>query len=251
MPSTLNHSCFSAPTDPNVKIWRYMEFTKLVSLLESKSLFLSRSDKFEDRYEGSWSKANLSWLPKRLVPDLCTLDSDSDLVLSARKVAEKMRAWTYVNCWHINQRESAAMWKLYSRTDEAVAIQSTYLKLHQALPESTYLGKVKYIDYDTQEMPEGNLFWPYVHKRLSFEHERELRIVSADLPLTEKGEFDLDRINESAGKFIGVSLENLIENIYISPTAPLWFSDLVKSITSRYGYSFNVHQSDINRAPVF
>jgi hypothetical protein len=251
MASTLDHACFVAPEDKNVKIWRYMEFTKFVSLLESKSLFLSRADKFEDKYEGSWSKANLNWLPRRLVPDLSKIDPDSELVVSARELAEKMRAWTYVNCWHINERESAAMWKLYSRTDEAVAIQSTYLKLHHVLPEDTYLGKVKYIDYDVQSMPEGNLFWPYVHKRLSFEHERELRIVSGDVPITEKGGFDVNKVNEAPGKFVDVDLEILIENIYVSPTAPTWFFELVQSVVKRYEHSFKVSQSDIARAPVF
>jgi len=33
-------SIFSVPNNPNIKIWRYLDFTKFISLLETKSLFL-------------------------------------------------------------------------------------------------------------------------------------------------------------------------------------------------------------------
>ena len=39
------------------------------------------------------------------------------------------RDCTAVNCWHINEHESAAMWDLYLKSNEGIAIQSTYQKL--------------------------------------------------------------------------------------------------------------------------
>ena len=37
---------------------------------------------------------------------------------------------------------------------------------------------MKYVDYDATFIPEGNLFFPYMHKRLSFEFEREYRLLA-------------------------------------------------------------------------
>jgi len=47
------HPVFVQPDDPNVKVWRYMDFTKLVSLLDSRTLYFTRPDKFDDPFEGS------------------------------------------------------------------------------------------------------------------------------------------------------------------------------------------------------
>jgi hypothetical protein len=43
--------------DSNI-IWRYMDFTKFVSLLDRSALFFARADKFKDQFEGSWTKKN-------------------------------------------------------------------------------------------------------------------------------------------------------------------------------------------------
>jgi hypothetical protein len=40
-------------------IWRYIDFTKLVSILNSRSLFFARADQFDDPFEGSSTQANV------------------------------------------------------------------------------------------------------------------------------------------------------------------------------------------------
>lgn len=50
------HPVFQQPNNENIKIWRYMDFTKFMSLLDTKKLFFTRADKFEDPFEGSWPK---------------------------------------------------------------------------------------------------------------------------------------------------------------------------------------------------
>lgn len=246
MPSFIGHECFVAPSDANIKIWRYMDFTKFVALLETSSLFLSRSDQFEDPYEGSWSRPNRDRhsLFEKGYPTTFDIDGFSEMALW-------MRYCAYINCWHMNDREFAAMWKLYAKTDEAVAVQSTYHRLHNCLPNESYLGVVNYIDYDHHIIPFNNAFWPYVHKRLSFEHERELRVVEISFPSNENETLDLNKVDTPKGKLRRVDLNLLIENVYVSPTAPQWFFDLVNTIIQRYNYRFLAKQSDMSRAPVF
>ena len=46
------HPVFEQPSDVNVRVWRYLDFTKLVSLVDSRRLYFTRADKFEDPFEG-------------------------------------------------------------------------------------------------------------------------------------------------------------------------------------------------------
>lgn len=49
------------------------------------------------------------------------------------------------------------------------------------------IGLVKYIDYDKDVFPLDNTFYPFTHKRKSFEHEREVRFLIQNLPITAEG----------------------------------------------------------------
>lgn len=238
------HPCFEPPKNTDVKIWRYMDFTKYVSLLESRSLFFSRSDLFNDPYEGATSHLNALIRPKLYpkFPDKLFTDSS--------KFAEWVRQWTFINCWHMNAHESAAMWKLYARTNEAVAIQSTYQRLYSCVKDNAYIGVVKYIDYEKEWLPEGNSFWPFVHKRKSFEHEMELRAVIQELPLHEDC-ISVGLQNHEIGKLISIKPEDLITNVYVAPSAPEWFAILVQVVTKKFGFNFEVNQSLLSKKPVF
>ena len=49
---------FSPPQNLQIKIWRYMDFTKFVSMLENKGIFFPSLAMFDDPFEGSYSKGN-------------------------------------------------------------------------------------------------------------------------------------------------------------------------------------------------
>ena len=69
------NSTFVQPDDEEIKVWRYMDFTKLISLIDSRRLFFARADKLGDSFEGSYPKINIqkrAQLPKSLtkgIPD--------------------------------------------------------------------------------------------------------------------------------------------------------------------------------------
>jgi hypothetical protein len=252
MPAESNHPVFSPPADPNVKIWRYMDLSKYVSLLENAALFFPRVDSMDDPYEGATSHAN------KCMRSAVYNGSIPPSVFAARTAHLLWeRQWTFINCWHMNEHESDAMWRLYARTTDAVAIQSTYARLHKVLPCGTQLGIVKYIDYNTDWMPEGNSFYPFMHKRKSFEHERELRALIQDTPLkpdpngSAASVFDYDHANQGAGRMVSVRLQELVETIYIAPTAQTWFRDIVKGVTAKYQIDLPVEQSALDQSPEF
>ncbi len=45
------HLTFKAPENEEIKVWRYMDFTKLISLIDTSSLFFTRADQFNDPFE--------------------------------------------------------------------------------------------------------------------------------------------------------------------------------------------------------
>lgn len=47
---------------------------------------------------------------------------------------------------------------------------------------------IKYIDYKKDWIPEKNMFYPFVHKRKSYEHEKEVRAIYTSRPHNKKGE---------------------------------------------------------------
>ena len=131
------HPVFKKPENENAKIWRYMDFTKFVSMLDTKSLYFTRIDLLEDKFEGSVPKSFYSSMSSEKIEMLKAFypKSYKSRIKKSEKTALKKskknleinlarRKWTFVNCWHVNEDESAAMWKLYLKSNEGVAIQT-------------------------------------------------------------------------------------------------------------------------------
>ena len=74
----------------------------------------------------------------------------------------------FVNCWHMNEKESMYMWKIYASHHESICVQSTYRKLALLLPDDAFVGIVKYIDYDTDYIDVTFAVNYIVHKRTKF-----------------------------------------------------------------------------------
>lgn len=247
------HPVFIQPNNEHVKVWRYMDFTKLVSLIDSRRLFFTRADKFDDPFEGSWPRINVN--ARQLIPDVIPEEGRESFAKQMASLGDLNKKWPKyfaINCWHMNEHESAAMWRLYLKSDEGIAVQSTYCRFRSSIidEEQVHVGLVKYIDYDTEWIDAGNLLSPFVHKRKSFEHEHEVRALVSRWPIRDTGlDFNLETIEFGLG--IKVDAELLIENIYVAPSSPEWFADLVRTVVQRYGYDFPVLHSKLNEDPVF
>lgn len=239
---TQDHRVFDDPQDINVIIWRYMDFTKLIWLLENKALFFPRSDKLGDPFEGSITQKNIEFNPT---------SSEEQLQQKLKDFRIFIRQWTYVSCWHMNEYESAAMWKTYTQSNEAISIQSTYKTLKDLLPDNAYIGIVNYIDYEKDFIPETNTFYPFVHKRKSFEHENEIRAVIQDVPLGKNGGIDYSRSNSNNGVSIDIEPDKLIKKVYIAPASPSWYKELINSMIKKYKLNCPVIQSSMDEDPVF
>lgn len=246
--SASHHPVFKQPTNPGAVIWRYMDFTKFVSMLESSALFFARADCLGDPFEGSYSRGNERLRP--IIYQGMPSEALSRMATENASFTRLLRQWTFISCWHLNEGESAAMWKLYAQTNEAVALKSSFFRLANAVDDKTYVGMMEYIDFDRDWLPEGNTFYPYVHKRLSFAHEREVRAVIQELPVNDKG-IDLTKEPPIGGVERIVNLATLVESIYVAPTCPAWFKNTVEKVVRRYGLSTPVLQSALDAEPFY
>lgn len=227
------HPALLPPPDVNKKIWRYMDFTKFMSMLEEGGLFFTCIELMDDPFEGSLTKLN-----KTLRPLIHKKDKNADVMPS---VIANLRNEVAVNCWHASDYESAAMWELYSKSDEAVCIQSTYQKLVSALDSKAEIGTVQYVDYNSEYIPEHDPYLAFLHKRKSFEHEKEVRAIIKKLDETHRG----------FGTVVKADLGELIDCIYVSPTSPQWFYELVYKAIKRYNLAKPVIQSSLAEDPVY
>jgi hypothetical protein len=221
------HPSFEVPTDENVKVWRFMDFAKFVDLLETKALFFSRSDRFNDEFEGYYARGNRKWNPV-LYKEKLNPQGIAYLTNQLEEHALVQRRYVFLNCWHLKDYESHGLWQLYSG-ERGIAIQSTYRRLRDSFndnPENVFIGPVKYIDWDEDWIPTGNVLDPFVHKRKYFESENELRAVTF---------YDTNPENYvEFGKRMKVDLDTMIEAIYTSPSSQKWFYELVGRIVRRY-----------------
>ncbi|WP_264553608.1 hypothetical protein [Flavobacterium sp. N2038] len=225
----LNNPNIKLPDDPNTIVWKYLDLSKFLDLLLSKKLFMSRSDKFEDQYEGTFSEPTYEEIKK--------LAADNPEFLNYYKTHREKVA---ISSWHINEYESFAMWQIFTKNNEGLAIQSTIGRLQKAVrPENNfdqYIGEVNYIDYKKEYIPFNDLFFPFLFKRKSFQYEREVRILSD----TSKSDIKLND-----GLKINVDINQLIEKIYIHPKSENWYKKLVIELVERLGFGFEIEKSDL------
>src|SRR6187402_3184967 len=118
----LNNPNIKLPDDPDTIVWKYLDLSKFVDLLLYKKLFMSRSDKFEDQYEGTFSEPTFEEIRKLSVNNPDFLD-----------YYKTHRKNVVISSWHSNEYESFAMWQIFTQKNEGLAIQSTLNRIQEAL----------------------------------------------------------------------------------------------------------------------
>ena len=225
----INSSNITLPEDNDTIVWKYLDLSKFLDMLLSRQLFMSRSDKFEDQYEGTFSEPTFEEIKKIAANNPKFLDN-----------YKSHREKVVISSWHINEYESFAMWQIFTQNNEGLAIQSTIGRLQKALkPEinySQFIGEVNYIDYKKEYIPFDDMFFPFMFKRKSFQYEREVRIIS---DLSESN----IKIND--GLKIDVDINQLIEKIYIHPKSENWYKKLVIELVSKLDYTIEIEKSDL------
>jgi hypothetical protein len=225
------------------KIWKYIDLTKLISLLANDALYFSCPCEFADPYEGYLPKSHLEaiskitqkFLDEQFVfrDQIVSLHPNANLQVfhegfnaNINRYIEKSKGAIReaslkfgVSCWHRNEYESEAMWRLYSASGQGIAIESTVKQLHDSIIDKTnvHIDNIRYMDFEKDPIEKGHKHYGLFIKRKSFEHEKELRAI---ILLKEEGK----------GTLVKCDLDILINTIHISPFAPPYFKEVVEKL---------------------
>ena len=127
------------PKELDTKIWRYMDFSKFCSMMLNSSLWFTRLDCFNDPYEG--------YLPYYYVNGFLSMitnhvksKSREDFANEVINEIEVGKRRITACCFHINPYESEAMWNLYVKNNQGIAIQSTINQLIKCFQKATILN---------------------------------------------------------------------------------------------------------------
>lgn len=279
-----------------------MDFTKYLSLLDRGQLYFPNLEALasSDPHEGLLAQPNYRHRQWKGIDDLTHTEWD-ELQMEPMTAAERhIQFWStknsreywlrrrfydrrafFVNCWHLNNYESAAMWSRYVSGTEGIAIVSNYERIERSLAKSAerlFAGKVEYLDFEKSKV--GNRLVFPLSKRISFAYESEFRLIQWDLGVQERlnalcsslaesmfygpgrpkrtDEIDWSVIEEDVagvkypnGRYIDVELGALIEEVRLSPKAGDWFLDLVRSVSGKYGLNAKLTRSDILSSPIW
>lgn len=234
--------------NPDLVIWRYMSLQKFELLLNDKALFFCRADKFPDPFEGS--------IPKREAEHRNKSYGNDNGISNLHK---RLKGHFLVNCWHVNNGENDAMWRLYLKDNDGVALKTTVQNLLDSFIETTediYCSLIRYIDYEKDiwlppTVKGYNMFSPMLHKRSEFSHENELRLVHQ----IEYNNRDIDEFWRSQpkekGKNISVNLNKLINIVYSAPTSNQFQISRIEEIIQKKGFDFKVEKSKLDNEPYY
>lgn len=119
-----------AALEPDLRVYRTLDFFSAAAIVSQRRLMFSRADTFEDKNEGV----------ERLLRQLEVASPDSGCGMgwtdqkSARNEHERLKRSHFISCWSSNP-ESVAMWSLYSPDYCSVRISTSIRKLSDVVEE--------------------------------------------------------------------------------------------------------------------
>jgi hypothetical protein len=248
---------FDKRVDQQVSIWRFVDFAKFVMLLEQRALYFPRADQLGDKFElavgieerrpqyeafyRDFFREAVRSAPGGRELDMASTEVEVDRLFGDfERTFAQDRLRTFASCWHANEGESEALWRLYAPPGvPGVAIRSDVgaLRLSLRNDPNIEIGKVRYVDLrQSYTGMHDRIFW----KRKSLSHESEVRAVLKKLDP-----------QDDVGVEIPVDLQLLIRAVVPSPFAPSWLGPLLKAVLKRYGVEVPTRRSELLAEPFF
>ena len=228
------------------KIWRYLYFQKFAALVSSSTLWFARLDTLEDKWEGL-SRA----IPYAPPPNGGEAHKKyEELVRQHHEWRLKLRTRSFVSCWTLEESESIPLWKIYGSYEAGVAIQSTSSRFTESVRfprqfPAHATGPVSYYDAipaATFDYPKSVEFsWEKefeisLQKRSSFKFEKEWRAI-----IVGNGR------DKARGIQVPVAIDNLLENLFVSPAASERFLETVAAVAEKFGLKITPQRSMLAR----
>lgn len=185
-------------------LWRYIDLHKLIDLATKRELHFTRIDKFPDPFEG----VTYNLIAQRHYAQMSNItnpaidksireqhNSNNKRILADVEVDSLLKQKTqFINCWIMSQRESMAMWNVYSNRDSvSIKIRAKdvidYFKTNLRIqplyyPEYEFIcGSIKYLRLnpfdrlynEKKSLPKYSSF----KKDVAYDFEKEFRFLIA------------------------------------------------------------------------
>jgi hypothetical protein len=251
--------------DLNKTVWRYMPFSKFISMLTYQALWFPKLNILQDEYEGLMPASTKHEISREYqkYKDILPPELHSQIDGMAGKNEEDGRELIVANSWFFSEEESEAIWREYANS-EGVAIKSTPKKLSENVlmlgdNNMCHMGTVKYVDHANHKMSKYEaaqaIERAFIKDKEKFGHEQELRLATMSLkrmycvgmngkPYTQQ-EVEGKNMNnfENPGLYIGIKIDTLFDEVVVAPNAEDWLFSLVKRIIELYGIKVPVSKS--------
>lgn len=224
-----SHANFIVDKTKNLPFWRYMDFYKFISLINTSKLYFPVVEVLGDQHEGK--------IPEKIFKMMFKDDEESAIIY--KQGIGRLRKETFVSSWTASEKECFAMWKMYAKEKLGIAIKTNFEKLKEAFKnekETIYIGEVVYYNNNKPKYQIGNTFTTILTKHNYYEFESEVRCITM-IYENEKYYF----------KNIEVDLNTLIEEVYISPFAyESGIIDTIEFLKIKKSLKFDIKISGVN-----
>lgn len=224
----------------NTILRRYMDLSKYLDLLCSKTLYFCQADKFPDRYEGVLTNS-MRELQNSLNRRGLSRDRAEDFVLRAR-------LGTYVSCWTYGKSDNMALWQLYGGIKNSVAVTTTVKNLKKCVSidsDIPIICKVDYIDHHKDpQFPTGNPTTALMYKNKSYFFEREVRIL---LNKTRQDEPVENLKDNPAYVKLTINPNELIRSVVLAPESEPWFEEIIREVSKKFEMTQPIRNSILSK----
>jgi len=218
-------------------VFRIMPIERLLQVLESRQLVLVRPRKWDDPFENALLSA--------------TLRTDDGITGSF-----SAKDSVYGQCW-TSDRETDAMWRIYSPDKQGIKVKTSPRKLLQALQAATtefwelrcFIGRVQYQDESDLLDTLQNMDWrasngsgiaeSLLYKRKEFTHEHEIRLIYSGP----------DNASNSDIHAFNVTPNELIEELVLDPRMDVELGKAFQLAIENKQFTNPISQSSLYRAP--
>jgi len=247
--------------------WRYLTFPKFIHLISYGALWFCRLEYLIDKFEGRIPEKALARMRQEneKTKEWCPHpEYQTQIDQWPEKNIADGRSLTAANCWFIGDEESPEMWNEYARGPDGVAIRSSVRKVWESIylpAEFSFIGKVKYVDFNTYEMSSYEAHQAhhraFLKDKNEFGHECELRICTMNIKtpacldslgrVFSKEDITGAKMNnfDEAGLQVRVDLRNLFDTLVLAPGSQEWFKNLVTHLSLKGDFKWNIRRSRI------
>lgn len=159
----------------NTPIYRVFKINHLIKLFEIKKNTLVKPELWDDPWENFLLKQTPKYNGQNVSLDI-------------------LRNNLFGQCWTLNEKETDALWRIYSPRKNGVRVKTTLKKLWDScwdigttkITGMFYIGKILYQEenklkkyFKNSQNLESTIFSAHtlLYKRMEFEHEKEIRLI--------------------------------------------------------------------------